>query len=125
MHIRMMKTDIRITFLMLLAGLLLHNDVTSQNIRGDTIYVDENNVVRLIFKSLPGKAELADSETRPGLYEVKAFDGKSLAIKALKKDADFQALVIPDGDRNHLFLLAYKDGSPARSIDLSTKKKRT
>ncbi|MEJ7736644.1 MAG: hypothetical protein WKF97_04385 [Chitinophagaceae bacterium] len=118
-----MKANHCIAFLMLLPSFFFHNDAEAQNIRGDTIHLEANSVVAVVFPSSPSKAELAINNGQEGLYEISDMGKKSLSIKALKKGAKDQALEVTEGGRKHLFILSYKEGSPARSIDLSTKKK--
>lgn len=110
---------------MCLLGLLFYNSAGAQNIRGDTIYVDENSVVAILFSAVPRKADLSMNDGQGGLYEVKVMGKKSLSIKALKKEARDQFLEVDEGDKEHLLILSYKEGSPARTIDWSTKRKLT
>src|SRR3954470_4323160 len=118
-----MKTHHCIVFLLFLHGFFSHSNAEAQNIRGDTIYVEANKVVRVVFPSPPGKAELLDNDSLERLYEVNDMGGNALSILALKKEAKNQYLEVTEGDRKHLFIISYKEGNPARSIDLSTKGK--
>jgi tetratricopeptide (TPR) repeat protein len=118
-----MKPHYYIVSLMLLPGFFFYSNAEAQNIRGDTIYADVNKVVRVVFPSAPGKAELLDNGSQERLYEVNDMGGNALSILVLKKEAQNQDLEVTEKDRKHLFILSYKEGSPARSIDLSTIKK--
>jgi tetratricopeptide (TPR) repeat protein len=120
-----MKTHHCIVFLLFLPGLFFHSNAAAQNIRGDTIYVDVNKVVAVSFPSSPDKAELLPKDSSlERLYEVNTLEKNSLSILALK-GANNQYLEVTEtkGGRKHLFILSYKEGSPARSIDLSTIKR--
>src|SRR4051812_42216952 len=119
----MMKPNHYKAFLMLPFCFIFASYATAQEIPGDTIYVDVSNVVAIMFPAPPDKAELITSTGQDGLYEVKDMAKTSLSIKALKKDAADQFLEVSEGGRKHLFILSYKEGSPARSIDLSSRKK--
>ena len=57
------------------------------------------------------------------MYEVSGQGKKIHSIRAKKKEGKDQALEVTEGGRKHLFILSYKEGSPARKIDLSSKKK--
>lgn len=115
-----MKGNHCIALLMLLFSFLLHNDTAAQNIRGDTIYLEEKSVVTVVFPASPS-ALFADRQE--GLYTVSDMGKNSLGIRALKKGANDQGLEVTEGRRKHLFILSYKEGSAARSIDWSTKRK--
>jgi hypothetical protein len=108
------------SLLFLCSFILLHERSEAQNIRGDTIHVDTKSVVAIVFPSSPTKAELSAMD---GSYEVNGIGKKSLSIIAKKNEAKDQTLEVTEGKRNHLFVLAYKDGSPARSVDWSNIKK--
>src|SRR4051794_21764272 len=112
-----MKTHNCIVFLLFLPGFFFHNNAAAQNIRGDTIYVDVNKVVAVSFPSSPTKAELLPNDSsQERLYEVNTLGKNSLTILALK-GANTKYLEVTEGDRKHLFILSYKEGSPARSIN--------
>jgi tetratricopeptide (TPR) repeat protein len=116
-----MKANHCIAFIMLLLSFLFHNDAEAQRIRGDTIYVDQNNVVTVAFPSLPTTFQLT-TDGQEGLYEVNDMGKNTLSIKALKKGAKEQALEVTEGPRKHLFILSYKEGSPALRFDYSKRK---
>lgn len=118
-----MKSYQRIILLTLFPGYFFQHDVESQNINGDSIYVDVTSVVTVFFPSSPSKAELINTKGLEGLYKADIMGKKSIFILALKPTAQTQDLEVTEGDRKHVFVIAYKDGSPARSIDLSSKRK--
>lgn len=121
-----MKVNNYIWFLLLFPGFLLHQNTAAQksaeaqNIRGDTLYLDTKNSVAIVFPSALNRADMPDSD---GSYEANG-DKNSLLITAKKNGAKDQTLEVLEGSRNHLFILSYKEGSPARRIDVSTKKKQ-
>jgi tetratricopeptide (TPR) repeat protein len=103
--------------------LVCNGNIIGQNIRGDTIYVEANKVVTINFPSVPTKATLSSSESQEGVYRVSPMGDNSISILALKEGGKNQDLEVTEGGRTHLFILSYRAGSPARSIDYSTKKK--
>jgi tetratricopeptide (TPR) repeat protein len=121
-----MKAKHYIPFLLLLPGFLVHQTTRAQkntealNIRGDTFYLNIQNSVVIVFPSLPMKADINNPD---GSYEVDEAGKNSLSIKAVKNETKDQMLEVVEGSRNHLFVLSYKDGSPAQRIDVSSKKK--
>ena len=118
-----MKKGSYISMIFMLLSCLVNNQAAAQNIRGDTIFLETNSVVAVLFPAITGKAALVPIDGMDALYEVTELAKRSIAIRALKKNAPDQALEVDEGGRKHLFILAYKDGSPARSLDFSTRKK--
>ena len=123
MRIRMIKVSDCRVYMMLLLALLYYNNATSQSIRGDTIFLDVNKVVTVDFMSPPSKAELLPgADIQDGLYIVSIMGKNSISILATKKGKD-QDLEVTEKDRKHLFILSYKEGSVARTLNLSNKRK--
>lgn len=121
-----MRANICIPLLLHLLGFLYGMDVNAQNIRGDIIYLDINNEgVSIDFPSQPKKGELAVGDSLDGLYEVTDLPKNILLIRVLKKNAKDQYLEVSEGGRKHSFILVYKEGSSARKIDLSSRRKLT
>ena len=105
--------------------LIYNGELFGQNILGDTIHVEANKVVTINFPSVPTKATLSTAESQEGVYRVSPMGDNSISILALKEGGKNQDLEVVEGDRKHLFILSYKVGSPARSIDFSTRRKLT
>lgn len=96
---------------------------SSQGIRGDTIFLEVNKTVTIVFLSSPGKAQLVPDPAGPdGEYEINSMDKFSISILLVKKGTRDQYLEISEKDRNHLFVLAYKAGSAARKITFSKRR---
>ena len=121
----MMKPNDRFVLLTLLIG-MFYNHAASQSIRGDTIFLEISEEVTVYFPSQPTKAEiLPDPAVQERLYKVRTMNIKnSISIQALKKGKE-QYLEVTEKDRRHLFVLSYKEGSLARSIDFSSKRKES
>lgn len=114
-----MKSKYRISLLFFLHGFLLFVNTEAQNIRNDTVYVNTESAVELVFKSRSnGKLLQGD-----GSIEVKDGTNTSLVIRALKKEVADQPLEVTEGKRVHRFILSYKDPLPANRIDWSDVRK--
>lgn len=115
-----MKVNLRIWLLFLACIFFLH-DAAAQNIRGDTVYVNESSTVELIFKSRSEGKFLPNGD---GSYNVKGGTNTSLLVMAARKGVKDQLLEVTDGKtRKHLFILSYKEALPAKRYDWSDLKK--
>ena len=114
-----MKAGRFIQLLFLLPGVLLYQNAGAQNIRGDTIFVNETSTVEIVFN----KRSEADLPKGDGSYQVKDGTNVSLLINASRKGVAEQPLNVTEGKRKHRFVLSYKESPPAKRINWSDLKK--
>ena len=85
----------------------------------DTVYVNTESIVELIFK----EASSGEIPNGDGSYEIRGGTGTSLLIRAKKKNAKTQPLIVTEGTREHRFILVYKTGATAGRKDYSNLEK--
>jgi tetratricopeptide (TPR) repeat protein len=91
----------------------------TQNVSNDTLYVNTKSIVELIFK----EASSGAIPNGDGSYEIRGGTNTSLLIRAKKKQAKAQPLIVNEGAREHKFILVYQENAPAARLDYSSPQK--
>lgn len=97
---------------LLAASLLTGGTAAAQNILNDTVAVNTEQVVELVFPDAPN----AEFPRNNDAYMAGPGTKKSLLVQALKKEAPPMEMWVTDGKRKHRFVLLYTAGDVPKKL---------